>query len=191
MGNKEGKSIEPPVLTPDHIALLKSNTDYSEQEIREWHTGFIRDCPSGKLTKKQFTEVYKQFCPEGRADKYCKYAFDVFDADGNGSIDFKEFLLALSVSSKANLDDRLCVAFNMYDTSDDGHIDQKELAKWITTVYDLVGETDRKGENDPKRRATEIMKSLDINGDRKLSKEEFISGCKNDPHIHKLLAPEA
>ena len=76
--------------------------------------------------------------------------------------------------------------------------------------YDLVGETDRKGKKDPKRRAAEIMRNLDINDDRKLSKEEFITGyilfydtydfcifyilffirCKNDPHICRLLAPE-
>ncbi|CAF1120688.1 unnamed protein product [Rotaria sordida] len=190
MGNKEGKSTESTELTPKHIAFLKANTNYSEQEIRNWHAKFIDDCPNGKLSKRQFSRLYRQFYEDGEGDKYCKHAFDMFDTDGNGSIDFDEFLIALSVPTQANLEDRLNVIFDMYDMSNDGHIDQRQLTKWITAMYDLAGETDRKGDKDPKRRAAEIMRSLDINGDRKLSKEEFIAGCKNDSHIRKLLAPE-
>ena len=42
--------------------------------------------------------------------------------------------------------------------------------------YDLVGEIDRKGDRDPKKRAAEIIGKLDVDGDKKLSKEEFIAG---------------
>ncbi len=42
--------------------------------------------------------------------------------------------------------------------------------------YDLVGETDRKGDHDPKHRAQEIIKKLDVSGDKKLNKQEFIAG---------------
>ncbi len=42
--------------------------------------------------------------------------------------------------------------------------------------YDLVGETDRRGDRDPKKRATEIISKLDVGGDRKLNKQEFIAG---------------
>lgn len=39
-----------------------------------------------------------------------------------------------------------------------------------------MGVTDRKGEQDPKKRAKEIIDKLDMTGDRKLSKEEFVEG---------------
>jgi hypothetical protein len=42
--------------------------------------------------------------------------------------------------------------------------------------YDLVGETDRKGDRDPKKRAAEIITKLDVSGDKKLSKTEFVTG---------------
>ena len=42
--------------------------------------------------------------------------------------------------------------------------------------YDLVGETDRKGDRDPKTRATQIIAKIDVSGDKKLSKQEFIAG---------------
>ncbi|CAF4678137.1 unnamed protein product, partial [Rotaria socialis] len=148
-------------------------------------------CPNGRLDKKKFIEVYKQFYPHGKADNFCKLAFDTFDSNDDGTIDFDEFLLAISATSHGNLDDRLAVAFDMYDISDDGFIDQKELAKMITAMYDLVGETNRKGENDPKKRSIDIITRLDVGGDKKLNKQEFIAGCKNDPVIRRLLAPNA
>jgi len=42
--------------------------------------------------------------------------------------------------------------------------------------YDLVGETDRKGDRDPKKRAADIIAKLDVSGDKKLSKAEFTMG---------------
>lgn len=39
-----------------------------------------------------------------------------------------------------------------------------------------MGETDRKGDREPKKRATEIITKLDVSGDKKLSKQEFIAG---------------
>ena len=81
--------------------------------------------------------------------------------------------------------------------------------------YELTGETDRKGDRDPKKRATDIIAKLDVTGDKKLSKAEFIAGyieddfsfsftmrvsfhfsfdqssCKSDPVIKQLLAPNA
>ncbi|CAF4217749.1 unnamed protein product, partial [Adineta steineri] len=48
----------------------------------------------------------------------------------------------------------------------------------------------RKGENNPHSRAKAIITKLDINGDRKLNKEEFVNGCKNDEFIAKLLASD-
>ncbi|CAF2529611.1 unnamed protein product [Rotaria sp. Silwood2] len=100
----------------------------------------------------------------------------MFDANHDGTIDFNEYLLAVAATSQGDLDDRLEVAFDICDTSDDGQINQKELATMISAAYDLLGETDRKGDNDPKKRATEIITKLDIGGDKKLNKYEFIAG---------------
>ena len=94
--------------------------------------GFIRDCPTGKLDKKKFVDVYKQFYPQGKADSFCKwvrisllvfhsymcavfsrYAFATIDANNDGTIDFDEFLLAIAATSQGDLDDRLEVAFEM------------------------------------------------------------------------------
>ncbi len=43
----------------------------------------------------------------------CRYAFDTFDANHDGTINFEEFLLAISVTSQGDLDDRLAFAFDL------------------------------------------------------------------------------
>lgn len=42
--------------------------------------------------------------------------------------------------------------------------------------YDLVGEADRKGDKDPKKRAADIIAQLDTAGDKKITRAEFIAG---------------
>ncbi|CAF3733332.1 unnamed protein product [Rotaria sp. Silwood1] len=138
--------------------------------------GFIRDCPNGRLDKKKFLQVYEQFYPGGNAKAYCKYAFDAFDQNDDGTIDFTEFLLCVAATKGGDIDQRLAFAFDLYDISDDEEIEQKELVKMITALYQLNGVADHSGPNSPKTRAAEILAALDAGGDRKLTKQEFIAG---------------
>ncbi len=41
----------------------------------------------------------------------------------------------------------------------------------------------------PQEKARMIIDKLDTNGDRKLSREEFVSGCLNSSELRKLLTP--
>ncbi|CAF1332804.1 unnamed protein product [Rotaria sp. Silwood1] len=99
----------------------------------------------------------------------------MFDEDGNKTISFKEFLLAISPSTQGELKSRLELVFDMYDISGDKNMDEKELATFIVVMYDLVGETNRIGDREPKELAKNIIKKLDKNGDGKFSRDEFIA----------------
>ena len=43
-----------------------------------------------------------------------RQAFATFDTNNDGTIDFDEFILAISATSQGDLDDRLAMAFDMY-----------------------------------------------------------------------------
>ena len=44
-----------------------------------------------------------------------RYVFDVFDDDDSGTIEFEEFMFALSITSRGSLEERLDWAFRLYD----------------------------------------------------------------------------
>lgn len=54
-----------------------------------------------------------------------------FDTDNSGFIDFKEFLLAINVTSSGTPEQKLEWAFRMYDIDGNGTIDEKEMIKII------------------------------------------------------------
>lgn len=100
--------------------------------------GFLKDCPSGMLTKEEFQKIYRQFFPFGDPSSFADYVFNVFDADKSGSIDFKEFICALSVTSRGKMEDKLDWAFQLYDIDGDGKISYDEMLKIVEAIYKMV-----------------------------------------------------
>ena len=66
--------------------------------------------------------------------------FRTFDSDNSGKIDFKEFLLAINITSAGKPEQKLEWAFQMYDVNGDGTIEPSEMCEIITvniTLYPL------------------------------------------------------
>lgn len=145
-------------LTDEDVQFLMNNTSYSEKEIRDWYKGFQVDCPDGKLSRDKFIEIYKVFFKGGNPEKFCQHVYRTFDEDGNGWIDFKEFLMAIGITTSTNPREKLkvsvrCVAlmkaltfdisnkspkiklaFNIYDVDNNGFISRSEMLEIFNVI---------------------------------------------------------
>ena len=61
------------------------------------------------------------------------------DTDGNGYLDFKEFILAIDLVAARTPEEKLLWAFRMYDIDNSGEIDKSEMINVIKSVYKMLG----------------------------------------------------
>lgn len=166
------------------------------------------------LTKEEFQKIYKQFFPFGDPTSFADYVFNVFDSDKSGSIDFKEFICALSVTSRGKMEDKLDWAFQLYDIDGDGKISYDEMLQIVEAIYKMVsvpfplhtmiGPCDPKqyayffqvgsmvklpvDEDTPEKRVRKIFKMMDKDENGSLDMAEFKEGSKRDETIVSALS---
>ena len=81
----------------------------------------MEDCPDGRMDKDKMQIMFKSIIPEGAAgEQFLEQLFRIFDKDGDGSIDFKEFMIATDMTSAGDPEEKLRWAFRMYDKDGSG-----------------------------------------------------------------------
>lgn len=132
MGNSQ-KAALPKAILED----LKENTRFTEAEILQWYENFQKQCPSGRITQDQFVEIYVRFFPDSDAKSYAKHVFRSFDTNDDGTLDFKEYIVALHMTSTGKTTLKLEWAFSLFDIDKSGYVSKSEVVE-LSEVRDCL-----------------------------------------------------
>ena len=83
-------------LKPTKFSDLRTEVLFTENELQEWHNKFTKDFPEGSVTRDEFRRMYETCFPDGEAVKFTEHVFEIYDTNGDGKVDFKEFMTVVS-----------------------------------------------------------------------------------------------
>ena len=81
--------------------------------FREWYKKFLEECPAGVLSKSDLHSMYARILPAEDPTVIIDHLFRIFDSDENGSIDFKEFVLATDITTSGAPEEKLRWTFKV------------------------------------------------------------------------------
>ncbi|CAF3212303.1 unnamed protein product [Rotaria socialis] len=193
-------SHAPKQLSEKEIEILLKTTNFSSEDIVTWHGKFLNDCPHGYMTRKEFLKIYKSLCPTGNADTFAGHIFRAFDLDRSNTIEFREFLIGLSMTSSASSPTtKLEWIFHVFDIDGNGLLTRDECLEVINIIVRFnQNQSSDLESSDPEQLVASAKHSMmrmfdNISSDRcnTLSMAQFIEGCQKDEFISQLLAPSS
>ncbi|KAL6040943.1 Kv channel-interacting protein 1 [Balamuthia mandrillaris] len=98
----------------------------------------------------------------------------------------KEFMIGLSTTTQGTVDEKLEWTFNLYDIDNNGYIEREEMLKIVTVYFRMcqsLMEEMPEEQNTPEKRTDHLFKQMDVNGDGKITLQEFKKGVKQDSAI--------
>ena len=109
---------------------------YQPMKFSNWHDKiFSTIIPDGRLDREGISQIIS-FCSVQEAPRiastiFCDHVFRAFDVDGNGYVEFGEFLLGFAICSRGDLRSRLDYAFECYDLDSNGYITEGKARRTV------------------------------------------------------------
>ena len=190
MGNSPSNTNDahPPLLSQESLNFVVDKTQASKEDVEAQYNNFLREYPDGKIDAKGFQDMMKKCYPDQDISKVEKHVFRMYDQNANGSIEFREFMIVLTVLSKGTPRENLEQIYRIFDINDDGEISKKEIYRVVKDLFGLMGKEDNPTNATDKCLAELAFKEMDKDGDSKVTKAEFITACESHEKISSMLA---
>ncbi|XP_070968472.1 visinin-like [Oncorhynchus clarkii lewisi] len=186
MGNAKSSAVSKEILED-----LKLSTKFTETEITQWYESFQKSCPSGRITPKEFEVIYSRFFPESNAQTYAQHVFRSFDTNDDGTLDFKEYIIALHLTSTGKTTRKLEWAFSLFDVDKNGYITKSEVTEICSAIFKLIPKDEQaelpNDENTPEKRANKLWTFFEKEDNERVAEGEFIKGVMdNEDALHLI-----
>ena len=143
-----------------------SSDSLTEDKINEFKEAFeiFDKDKDGYITTKELGDIMKNL-GQTPSEAELQDMINEVDIDGNGTIDFKEFLGLMARKMRdADTEEELIEAFKVFDRDGNGLISGNELQHVMTSL----------GENISQDEVEEMIKEADLDGDGYINYEEFV-----------------
>ncbi|CAL9769143.1 unnamed protein product, partial [Musa acuminata subsp. burmannicoides] len=125
---------------------------------------FLCGIPTGCITTKELGTVMRSL-GQNPTEAELQDMINEVDADGNGTIDFPEFLNLMARKMKdTDSEEELKEAFRVFDKDQNGFISAAELRHVMTNL----------GEKLTDEEVDEMIREADVDGDGQINYEEFV-----------------
>ena len=182
MSRRLSRTVKPK-LSEEEISFISEQTGLQREKLLEKYKRFLRKHPSGKLDFSGMKTMLSESLPEADTSGLVEHVWRIYDTNLDGEIDFREFMLALSVMSKGSAEGNLRQIFRLFDVNSDGRLEREELSR-------VVGELRKVGRMEEEDLVATAFNEMDANMDGSISQEEFVSAClkENQGSATKTLA---
>ncbi|XP_078338685.1 lysophosphatidylcholine acyltransferase 2-like isoform X1 [Crassostrea virginica] len=120
----------------------------------------------GNITYDEFAKYLR--LPKSEA---LEEVFNLYDRNGSGTIDFREYVIGLSlISSPENTEETIKFAFQLFDEGNKGYITKEELSTILHGAFNMDGLD-----------AEVLFDEVDVNEDGKICFDEFKSYVDEKP----------
>ncbi|UJR16483.1 hypothetical protein I4U23_003386 [Adineta vaga] len=167
--------------------FTRANKSLSEMDIQilTTITNFTRD------------DIFQCLCPQADAERFARHIFRAFDLDRSGTVDFREFLIGLSITSTTSAPEtKLEWIFQVFDIDGNGLLTREECLEVIDTIVRFTYCQQINGEEinmdelvrSAKRSMMRIFDNISNNRRDSLTMLQFVEGCQKDTFISELFA---
>ncbi|KAK8945010.1 Pentatricopeptide repeat-containing protein [Platanthera zijinensis] len=133
----------------------------------------------GSITTKELGTVMRSL-GQNPTESELQDMINEVDADGNGSIDFPEFLNLMARKMKdTDSEEELKEAFRVFDKDQNGFISAAELRHVMTNL----------GEKLTDEEVDEMIREADVDGDGQINYDEFVKIMMANPHRRRMPLP--
>ncbi len=145
---------------------MTENFNLSEERMAEYKAAFeiFDKDKDNAINDKELGAVMRNL-GQNQSDEELKRMIHEVDLEGNGVINFHEFIYLMTKQMKENdTEEELIEVFKIFDRDGDGYINSHELRSVLSSLCE---------ETNPDE-IEEMIKEADIDGDGKVDYEEFV-----------------